>query len=305
MKLGSGVGSTVMGANGFVAQAPFIAVPSALPVVAPIMAMQALTTVVMLQKFQEVDRKLDVIKSTLDEAIARSEATHAGELLTASNVVDELYGQYELAGSFSNDMLIRLALAEHGVRSLAERFQLLVGSHATSHLEDLADVQQANYDAYSGALASFLDLRIAYLRVCVDMQENPKSVNSSVGRLKEKIGGVTEFWQQLLNRSEGVRKAIHERESRLNDMSWAERNLPGRRGAATERELKVLKEAYTTTMESERAIIEGFHELIRSAKQTLRALESPEPGAGKSPTLVYWRDESGEHSFASEIVRAS
>lgn len=185
-----------MGANGFVAQAPFIAVPSALPVVAPTMAMQALTTVVMLQKFQEVDRKLDVIKSTLDEAIARSEATHAGELLTASNVVDELYGQYELAGSFSNDMLIRLALAEHGVRSLAERFQLLVGSHATSHLEDLADVQQANYDAYSGALASFLDLRIAYLRVCVDMQENPKSMNSSVGRLKEKIGGVTEFWQR-------------------------------------------------------------------------------------------------------------
>jgi len=305
MKLGSGVGSTVMGAQGFAAQAPFIAVPGALPVVAPIMAMQALTTVIMLQKFQEVDRKLDAIKTTLDEAIARSEATHVGELLTASNVVDELYGQYELAGAFSNDMLIRLALAEHRVRSLAERFQLLVGSHAAAQIEDLSDVQQANYDAYSAALASFLDLRIAYLRVCVDMQENPKSVESSAGRLKSKIGNVTEFWQQLLNRSDGVRAAIRERESRLNDMNWAERALPAGRRSATEKELRVLKEAYTTTMESERDIIEGFHDLIRSAKHTLKALEHHELGSTTSPTLVYWRDETGEHSFATESIRAA
>src|SRR5215469_13222272 len=45
MKLGQGVGSAVMGVKGIAAQAPFIAVPSSLPVVAPIMAMQALTTV--------------------------------------------------------------------------------------------------------------------------------------------------------------------------------------------------------------------------------------------------------------------
>ncbi|WP_431218537.1 hypothetical protein [Leifsonia xyli] len=304
MKLGAGVGSTVMGANGFVAQAPFVAVSSALPVVAPIMAMQSLTTVVMLQKFKEVDRKLEEIKSTLDKAIARSEATHAGELLTASTIVDELNGQYEFAGEFSNDMLIRLALAENTVRSLAERFRLLLDSHSPAQIEDLGDVQQANYDAYSAALASFLDLRVSYLRVCVDMQENPKSVQPSVNRLKASIVEVTAFWERLLNRSEGVRSAIHERETRLNDMNWAERALPVGRRSATEKQLKVLKEAYTTTMESERSIIDGFHELVRSAKQTLTALEDSKAAVGGSPTLVYWQDESGEHSFATESIRA-
>ena len=40
MTLGSGVGSAVMGAGGIIAQAPFLAVASSLPVVAPVLAIQ-------------------------------------------------------------------------------------------------------------------------------------------------------------------------------------------------------------------------------------------------------------------------
>jgi hypothetical protein len=308
MHMGAGVGSAVMGAGGIVAQAPFIAVASSLPVVAPMMAIQALTTAVMLQQFQQVDRKLDEIKSSLDTAIARSEATHAGELLTAASVVDEVYRQYEAAGSFSRDMLIRLALAEHDVRRLAERFRYLVDTHAPAEVESVADVQRANYDAHTATLASFLDLRVAYLRVCVDMEENPKSVASSVQLLKDKIATVTEFWQDLLNRSDAIRTAIHDREVLLKDMNWAERHLPefiGGRGAAADRKLKVLKDAYVSTMESELSIIEGFHALIQSAKQTLTALENPKTDINASPTLVYWQDEAGEHSFSTESLRVA
>lgn len=180
MSLGAGVGSAVMGVNGIVSQAPFLAVASSLPVVAPLMAMQALNAIVMLQQFKQVDRKLDAIKGTLDLAIARNEATHAGELLTASDIVDEVYRQYDLAGPFSNDMLIRLALAEHDARRLAERFRFLVETHAISDVDNITDVQRANYDVHSAMLGSFFDLRIVYLRVCVDMQENPKSLESSL-----------------------------------------------------------------------------------------------------------------------------
>ena len=166
------------------APAPFIAVASSLPVVAPILAIQALNTAVMMQQFKQVDRKLDTIKHTLDKAIARIEATHAGELLSASRIVDDVYRQYSLEGAFSNDMLIRLALAERDVRALASRFRQLVESRASTNFEDLREVQQANFDAHSAMLGSFLELRIAYLRVCVDMQENPKSVESSFDVLK-------------------------------------------------------------------------------------------------------------------------
>lgn len=305
---GIGVGSAVMGVNGIVAQAPFIAVASSLPVVAPIMAMQALNAIVMLQQFRQVDRKLDAIKGTLDKAIARSEATHAGELMTASDIVDEVYRQYEQAGSFSNDMLIRLGLAEQGARRLSERFRFLVDTHSVSDVDDIADVQRANYDAHSAMLGSFLDLRIAYLRVCVDMQENPKSLESSLDQLKDKIRAGAEFWQQLVNRSEKLRDVISDREKLLSDMNWVERSLPefiGGKGAAADKKLAALRGAYVSTLESELVIVKSFDSLIQSAKQTLTALEKKSDGLNATSTLVYWKDETGEHSFSTESLQVA
>ncbi len=299
MTLGSGVGSAVMGASGIVAQAPFIAVASSLPVVAPILAIQALTTAVMMQQFKQVDRKLDAIKGTLDKAIARAEATHAGELLAASRIVDDVYSQYSLEGSFSHDMLVRLALAERDVRALAARFRQLVAARGTTNVDDLADVQQANYDAHSAMLASFVELRISYLRVCVDMQENPKSANSSMERLKAVIDDGIVFWQQLQDRSRALKNEILGLEEKLRDMNWAARNFPGGEGAALEKELAKRNAAYTSTMESEREIMSEFHSLIESARATRKALDAPASEA-TSPTLVYWKDETGEHSFVTE-----
>jgi hypothetical protein len=308
MSLGAGVGSAVMGVNGIVAQAPFIAVASSLPVVAPIMAMQALNAIVMLQQFKQVDRKLNAIKGSIDIAIARAEATHAGELLTAAEIVDEVYRQYEQAGSFSNDMLIRLALAEHDARRLAERFRFLVNTHAIGDIDDIADVQRANYDAHSAMLGSFLDLRIAYLRVCVDMQENPKSLDYSLDQLKDKIRSGTDFWQQMVNRSESFRNAISEREKLLSDMNWVERSLPefaGGKGASASKKLAALKGAYVVTLESELTIVKGFDSLIQSAKETLHSLENPKTSLSAAPTMVYWKDETGEHSFSTEKLMVS
>lgn len=301
MTVGNGVGSAVMGAGGIVAQAPFIAVASSLPVVAPILAVLALNTAVMMQQFKQVDRKLDTIKSALDEVIARSEATHAGELLAASRTVDDVYRQYSLEGSFSTDMLVRLALAERDVRALAARFRHLVEARSATNIDDLKAVQQANYDAHSAMLASFVELRVSYLRVCVDMQENPKSVTSSMEHLKAVIDDGIVFWQQLQDRSRGLKDEIGQREAKLQDMNWATRNLPGGEGATLEKELAKLKDAFTATMESERKIMSEFHSLIESARTTRKALETSGPTNGTtSPTLVYWKDETGEHSFVTE-----
>jgi hypothetical protein len=301
MTLGNGVGSAVMGAGGIVGQAAFIPVASSLPVVAPILAVLALNTAVMMQQFKQVDRKLDTIKSALDKAIARSEATHAGELLAASRTVDDVYCQYSLEGSFSNDMLMRLALAERDVRALSARFRRLVEGRSATNADDPTEVQQANYDAHSAMLASFVDLRVSYLRVCVDMQENPKSVASSMEHLKSVIDDGIVFWQQLQDRSRELKDKIGQLEAKLQEKNWAARSLPLGEGATLEKKLTNLKDAYTATMESERAIMSEFHSLIESARTTRKALETSGPTYGTtSPTLVYWKDETGEHSFVTE-----
>lgn len=306
MQIGSGVGSAVMGTTGIVAQAPFIAVASSLPVVGPLMAMQVVTAVVMLEQFRKLDRKLDDIKNTLDKAIARAEATHAAELAAASYVVDEIYSQSEDAGYFSQDMLVRLAFAEHDVRRLTERFRYFADTHEVTDVDDIADVHRSNFDAHSAMLASCLDLRVSYLRVSVDLQENPKSVAASVERLKNKIAGGVEFWQALLNRSATLRDAIQEREGKLKDMPWVERNLPeffGGKGAAADKKLVALHAAYVSTLESELAIVKGFDSLIESSKQTLTTLKNPQKSLEASPTMVYWQDEEGEHSFYTDKLK--
>jgi hypothetical protein len=301
MTIGNGVSSAVVGAGGIVAQAPFIAVASSLPVVAPILAIQALNTAVMMHQFKQVDRKLDTIKSALDTAIARIEATHAGELLAASRTVDDIYRQYGLEGSFSNDMLVRLALAERDVRALAARFRQLVEARSTPNVDDVGEIQRANYDAHSAMLASFVELRVSYLRVCVDMQENPKSVASSTEHLKSVIDDGIEFWQRLQDRSRVLKQEISELEAKLQDMNWATRNLPGGERATLEKALAKHNAAYTSTMESELTIMREFHSFIESARTTRAALEASGPADGAtSPTLVYWKDETGEHSFVTE-----
>ena len=301
MTLGSGVGSAVMGASGIVAQAPFIAVASSLPVVAPILAIQALNTAVMMQQFKQVDRKLDAIKGTLDRAIARIEATHAGELLAASRVIDDVYVQYAVEGSFSNDMLVRLALAERDAKALASRFRQLVLSRDMVTAADLDEVQQANYDAHSAMLSSFVELRVAYLRVCVDMQENPKSVNASMDRLKATIDDGVEYWQRLQNRSDALKDRIEQLEGKRTGLNWAERSLPGGEGVTSEKKLTKYKAAYTATLASEKEIASEFQSLVDSARATRTELDAPASNrGGSSPTLVYWKDEMGEHSFVTE-----
>jgi hypothetical protein len=168
----------------------------------------------------------------------------------------------------------------------------MVEAQCETNVEDLQAVQKSNHDAHSAMLASFLELRITYLRVCVDMQENPRSVSASMDQLKAKLDdGIT--WLYLLERSRLLKDQIHELEAKLQDMNWAQRNLSsfiGGVGTSAERELAKLTAAYTSTLESEREIMEGFHSLVESAKRTREALDSPAQDDSTAPTLVYWKD---------------
>lgn len=303
MTLGNGVGSAVMGAKGITGHAAFIPVGSAVPVVAPLMAVHVMTTAITLRQFEQVDQKLNAIQDRLNEAIARTEATHVGELLGASRIVDDICRLYDIEGAFTNDMLTRLALAERDVGTLAERSRFLVESRQIENATKAEEVSRANYDAYAAMLASFLDLKIAYLRVSVDMQEHPRALHDSVTRLKDKIESGMTFWESIINRSDRLSSVIAEKELALAEMGPAQRKLPGALGAsALEKQVTVLKQAYTSTIKNEKSILKGFSSLMESAQRTLDTLDQPTT-SDTAPTLVYWRDEDGDHSFSTSRLR--
>ncbi|MCI6585055.1 MAG: hypothetical protein MSC45_08330 [Mobiluncus sp.] len=307
MHFGGGLGSAVMGSGGIVAQAPFIPVAATLPAVLPVLAMQTLTTAVILKQFSRLDKKIDLVKKKVEEVIARTEATHVGELISAAKIVDEVYRQYEISGEFSRDMLIRAALAEHDVNRLYERYRLLVEGRDDGNFRDENDIQQANFDVHSAMLSSFLRLRLGFLRMCIDMQENPRTVKESVENIKQTLRSDRDFWEMMLSRSEKIRESMTELEKKLGDMHVVEKIMPGFNGdhAEKEKKLKLLKDAYVSTLQSEKNLAQGFTSLIDSAKKTLQVLDRPELESKNAPKLLYWKDETGAHSITTNELDIS
>ncbi len=285
MKLSAGVGSAVMGAQGIVGQAAFIPVASSIPVVAPLMVMQALSSIVLLQQFRAMDKKLDAVKGSIDKMLARQEVTKVAELFAAVNIVDEIYLQYDQAGRFSTDMLIRLALAERDASILSRRYEMLENSEAkNSNSNDFA-----SYDTFCTVLASFLNLRVKYLRTSVDIQENPHFVQHSSENFAALLKDTINLWDKLLHKSDEIKSDIEESAARLDNANLLERITHSK-----EKELSRKKDVYTNAMEKERVILKDFHTLFDNAKQISETISSQ-----VLPTLVYWHDDLGEHCIST------
>ena len=287
MSIDASVSSAVTGTTGIVAHAPFIPVASALvPVVAPLVAVQTLNSVVMLQQLSTMDKKLDAIKGTIDIMLARQEVTKVAELFATVHMVDEIYVQYGQTGHFSTDMLIRLALAERDSAILSRRYEMLENAEAI----DSAINDFASYDTYCTMLASFLNLRVKYLRTSVDIQENPQFVRRSSESFAKLLKDVIILWDKLLSKSEKMKQDIEEHSARLNKANPLQKITM----RSEEKELSRKKDEYVATMEKERVILKDVLTLIDIAKQISETLS-----AQSLPTLLYWHDDDGEHCIAT------
>lgn len=290
MQSGSGVLSAVVNpVTGKIAeQAAFIPVASSIPVVAPLMAMQALSSVVMLQQFRVMDKKLDTIKGAIDKILARQEATNVAKLFAAVHLVDEIYLQHGQTGCFSSDMLIRLALAERDAMILSRRYEMLENFEDNSTVNGYAYLD--NLDTYCTVLASFLNLRVKYLRTCVDIQENPQFVHRSLESFSALVKYDIYLWERMLRKADDMKIEIDKLVEQLN-------NAKGLKKIARkpkEKELSRKKDNYVAVMEKERIILKDFHTLIDTAKQ-INEMSDTEV----FPTLVYWHDNKGDHCFTT------
>ena len=167
MKLSSGgVGSAVMESGRIVGQSGFIPVAASLPIVAPIIAMQAMNTLVIMEQFKVVNKKLDVIQKELDHILLRQEITSIADLSSAIDVVEELYDQHSTIGYFSQDMIIRLALVERDAGKLKTRYEIL------DSINENTASEYKNSDAYFTLLSSLLLLRIKYILIPHEARPN-------------------------------------------------------------------------------------------------------------------------------------
>ena len=288
MQLGSGVGSAVMGAGGIVAQAPFIPVAASMPVVAPLALMGVVNTAVTMRQFQAVNAKLDTIANSLTNLLVRVDITQIAGLIAASKTLGDITEEYGELGHFTPSMTARFAVAEQALEAVARRQELLLLSAERRALDPKTDIEDVIRDVNAAGLAYITEVQVHALHLALALQESPALVTKRRQQLTECIDKTNERWSTLKNLSEGVKAKITEYEEEDQKKSKFSRQT---------HDLSALKERREKILENEKALIDEHGSKLEAFKELSQSLREQQESRA---TLVYWRDDAGEHSFLTE-----
>ncbi len=300
MAIKGGVSSAVVSASGsIVGQAPFIAASSAIvPVVAPLIVFQAISTFIVMKQFALIRKDLARIERALERVLHRTEATFASELVAISQRLESLEEQFSDERQFSTDMIVRLALAEERVTALCERYKLLNGSQDIAVDASEVDLDFKVHDSRLAVIVSSMGLRVGYLRLALSLQESP----ARTARLVESFVALCDQHDNLLKtiKKEGKKTSalVKELDKAVEAMSWYQRNMPGwllgsrSERLESEKASEKLQQLRDRQLEVERQEIPAAASLGEQARSAIRGSENL--------ALVYWKDEFGEHSYYVE-----
>ncbi len=307
MVLGNGVGSAVMGAGGIVAQAPFIPVAGALmPVVAPLLAFQALSTAMVIQRFKSVNEKLDNLSKAINRNIQRNEAMFIGELFSADSRLDTLEHELTVTNRFTSDMMLRLSLIENSINPIFERYQYLYGAQIWNkdlRSEDLAFNQT---DAFMVAVLSMIDLRIDVLRLRLTIQENPGYLKDLANKVVEKIDRYQELWKNIANGPLKVEEIYKSIDTAIDTMSWWQRNMPAWFLGDRNSRIKMQQQSAGLNNQNSISQIGDLLDATKSAQESgtllSERIESALSDNMEPISLIYWEDETGKHSYYTNDI---
>ncbi len=96
-------------------------------------------------------------------------------------------------------MIIRLALVERDAGKLKARYEIL------DSINESTASEYKNSDAYFTLLSSLLLLRIKYLRLCLDTQENPEFIKYSKDNFQKILDHTISIYGNFRNRSKAIK----------------------------------------------------------------------------------------------------
>ncbi len=289
MTIGTGVGSSVMGPTGIVAQAPFVAASSALiPVVAPVMLFTAVSSVMIGARLDRVQRTLGKLFEAVEEMRRLMDAEDYARFENAAEQIDEIRSEFEHLQRFADDVKIKLSLVKRDVNHLRQKYGRLL----TRDIDSEDNARAAVSDLNRFFLASLLDIQADVLRLYLALQCDPDFVELRQSRLCEKIERYgKDFRQILLDDRIG---AFHRKlKGDLSKLRW--RLLPGgwRLPFGSELVARTLKV---------RAIRKDFNSIRAGVKRWTDAFESAtEESLERS--IVFYRERDGKRAVRAYHTR--
>ena len=304
MTIGKGVGSAVIGSGKIVAQAPFIPISGALmPVAAPLLAYQAISTIMIIQQFETINKKLANIEKTLNRILHRTEATYIGEIISASNRLNSIETEYSITNCFSQDMIIRLALVESTINTVFERYKFLYESLSLDSNIFAEDISIMQTDAIMVTILSILDLRLDNLRIKISIQENPGFMKSLTEQLIDKIEYYKILWNNIEQSPKKIEELTQSMSQAINDLNFWQKQMPGWLGGKR----KLRKENEKNIIEiNEKNMYINTEEITKGAREAIKIGNSMlEQAQKKQHALLYWEDLNGTHSYYTDEISIS
>lgn len=299
MQIGNGVGSAVIAGGKIAAQAPFLPISGALmPVAAPLVAFQALSTIAIMKQFEDVNKRLDKIQNTINRILLREEATFIGEIISASNIIADIEKQFSICNQFTDDMIIRLSLLENKVNPIFERYNFLYGNENITKNLSFEDLNFKENDAYMALVASILDIRIDLLKIKLNIQNNPGFIKYAAEDFIKKIDFYKELWANIQNVPLQLTEVTSELMEINSKMNWWQETMPEwlfeKRNLRKENEKKTASFLKVSNEHKNQ-----FDETVENANKASEEIKKSLLEAKKT-SLIYWKDELGEHSYYTD-----
>ena len=185
IQIGKGVGTAVIGAAGRITEhVPFIAAGSAIvPVVAPVLLFTAVAAMAICARLDRLQVSLERIESLVRQLLAQELAEDSGLLVSAMQRLEDISAEFDGCGRFTEEMKIRLALAERDLNVLHHKYEILSGLEVV----DKTGAELGVLRTKLFAMSSIADIRVDRLRFKLALQDNPEYFDRRFSMMISKI----------------------------------------------------------------------------------------------------------------------
>lgn len=199
-------------------------------IVGPLAVWQILNAVAGVYHLQKIDTKLASLQRGIDRLTLRTQAKTYGQLMSAVAILQELSKQHAITGTFSSDMMVKLALAERDIRSawseqhlLMERFKGIINQilHKKGDRGAVQAILKEESNEFFRDMKLLIDASRASILVSeawiqYDLEHNPRYVSVRLHDSKEEVKAIESAISQLAMLLDELQKHAVDRPAETN-----------------------------------------------------------------------------------------
>lgn len=211
---------------------------SCAPIVAPMAAWQILNAVAGVAHLKKINARLDSLQRGIERLTFRQQAKTLGQLIAAIDTLEDLSNQLKASGTFTNDMLIRLALADRDIqaafveqRFLVQRFTELTarvrietrGKEGAVRANQILKEEAGEFliDAKILTTASKASLLSSQAWLHYDLEHNPRNIGRRLTEVEEEVKQAEKILEPLTVVAELDQHA----KNCVDEMGWFSRKV--------------------------------------------------------------------------------